>query len=744
MAKKPKPTTADPTRDANARPLDGEETGKPPDLNTTIAEDLSTRMAGAKTTRESRVSLWKRNVQTRLGTPLTSVYAAQLLDADLQSEINPDWSLTKTKIANLFSQVPTVRATHANTDYQAAIPPFLKQLNYEIGDKRANVGAAMEEVLADVVNAAGIGGVRVGWAARTQDVPMAVEEAFTAPSGQQIPTKGLKPEQLKQLADAKIITLKQVTNVTDTKSYVLRISPGDLLIPNEFVASNFDEADFLGHTGRMPWAEALVTLQPTTPDGGPGLQAADKDACTSEDSHGTSTRLREGPAADNSKLEVKKVVYDELFYWRYRFDPEEPNFKCIWRIVFIHGKSTPIIHEPWNGQELDPETKQYVGAVKFPIRVCAVTYISDNPVPPSDTAAGRPQVLDLRRSRLQMFQNRERSTPLRWFDVNRVDLLVQNNLLQGTHQGWIPTNGDGTRSVGEVARASYPSEDFAFDQATKQDLKELWQIGNDQLGVGDPGRKTAAETNAQAQGFATRMGQERNCVARFFLSICEVMAGLMVLYSDFSILTQAEKQTMTNAWDATTVLPDLVLNILPDSTVVLDSGARIAKLTQFLNITAKSGYVSALIPDIITELAELSGIDAAGKIAPPAPPPPEKPNLSWRFSGKEDLQNPMALAIFFKRGEPVTAQDIDAAKQLLLSAQQPAQPAAPAGGAAPVAGAPVPPSPGAGAPTATEPPAGPEGVPPGVPPQGPPAEMHKDWTLPDRIMKRSRDGQVGA
>src|SRR5665213_350231 len=269
---------------------------------------------------------------------------------------------------------------------------------------------------------------------------------------------------------------------------------------------------------------------------------------------------------------------------------------------------------------------------------------------------------------------------------------------------------------------------------------ELWQLGAAQMGTPSPGKQNVAEINAASQGFATRIGQERNRVAAFFLGICEVLSGLMVLYSDFPILSAQEKQAMETAWDAKHILHDLVLNILPDSTIVLDTQARIGKLTQFLNITAKSGYVNPM--PIIAELAELSGLDPAEVLVQPQPKPPDEPNLSLRLSGKDDLMNPMALAMYFNRGAKPSPQQLEEAKQMLQAAQQPAQP--PAGhapGGAPVAGPPASAHPGVGGPSAT-PPVPTSGQPPA--PQGPPAQAHEDWTLNDKILKRSRDSVAGA
>lgn len=692
-----------------------------------ITDYFKGRIRSAETNRRKFSSEWKRNVELRLGRPATLYVGSVGIDDEIQTELNPDWALTKTKTANLFSQVPEVQGTHENKKYAAAIPPFIRSLNYEIGDKRSCIGDAMEECLNDVVNASGVCGVLAGYAARfetvdipainTQQIPpeiLSTLQPTPIPEGTQ-----LTPELLTQMLQAHLLPMSSVERPVSDKFFTTRISPVDLLWPAEFTGSNFNQADWIGYTGRCSWSEALHQFKLTSEQKREALAGFDNP---------TEDDLRSDPEQKGLK-DLKVVKFHRLFYWRYKVDPEEKSFDAIWELVFVHGITKHVKHEAWSGQKQNEQTRKYIGAKKFPLQILTLTYITDNPVPPSDSSAGRPQVNDMRLSRSQMFQNRERSIPVRWFDVNKLDPEIQQTLMRGTVQGMIPVNGDGNRSIGEIARASYPTENLTFDQQAKMDLQELWQV--------DPlpqagGKKTSAEVQVNQQKFSVRMGQERARVASFFLNICEVIAGLMTLYSDFPILTEQERTAMQQAWDEKTINQDLVLKIRPDSAIVLDSQARIQRLSQFLNLTAKSGFVNVM--PIIQEMAELSGLDPAEVVVQPKPKVDEA-NVSLRLSGKEDLINPLALAMLVKKGQHPSPQDLETAKQLLLSSQQPAQPqpspsaagappSAPAGGPA---GAPGLPPPGPGAPA-------------GVP-QGSEQEMaaHPEWSLNDRIMKRSRD-----
>ncbi len=663
-----------------------------------INQHLTSQIAASKRQRKIRMPVWERNVWQRLGMPDGMITGGVVgLQDEVQNTLNPDWSLTKTKTANLYSQVPSVQGTHENKQYAAAVAPFMKALNYELGEKRANVGVSMEEVLNDTVNAAGVGAHVVSYTARfrMKKVPAIDTSQFQ-----------LSPDEINKAMEVNAIPSTTVPETVSSKFSVTRISPKDLLWPVKFRGSNFDDGPWIGYTGRMTWAEAKNTFK---------LQDSQKELVL-----GNNTDHTEDYLAANREIseDAPMVEHDTIYYWRALVDPDELQLKSIWRLVKIKGIDEPL-NEPWKGQQLDAQTNTYVGACRFPVRVLTLTYITDNPIPPSDSEAGRPQVLDMQRSRSQMFMNRDRSRPIRWFDANRVDPLIRDNLLRGTWQAMIPTNGDGSRVVGEIARASYPSEDFSFDRAAKEDLMEAWQVGPNQLGsLGGGEKSTAAEVKVTQGNFATRIGQERGRVASFFLQTAEVLAGLMALYGDFPTLTPDERKVMDEAWDRKHILHDLVLSIRPDSTVLLDTQSRIQRLMDVLNMLAKSGLIDPT--PIIREILELSGLDPTEIIKPPAQPHPEKPKISITFSGKDDVTNPMTLALLESNGMPMPSpQDLAMAKNLLQS----------------MIGVPIPAAPQPGMP----------GAPPPGPPQPPRSplliDQHPSWQLMPKVASRSRDLQ---
>lgn len=684
---------------------DGKDAPEPEDplkqKNKDIEQHFRGQIDQAESAIKSRKFAWKRNVELRQGNPL-GAYGSTVsgLDDDYQSEINPDWYLTKTKIAALFSQVPRVQLKHQGEPFIPAIGPFAKAINYELDDRRCAMGPCMAEAMADLVNAAGFCAAEVGYAARTAIKQVPVMDPST-----------MDPAAYQQLIATKQMPMKDVTIVTDYRFFTNRISPVEVLLPASFNQSDFDQAPWVGKKFRTSKIEAKDEWK-LSEDQLSQLQG--DDTARAEDDLKTN---REGVVT----LDMKSVRGKRIYYRRYRVDAQCPSFTEIWEIVWLDGIAEPVYHERWKGQQEDPKTGKLIGPTRFPIQVCTTVYITDNPIPPSDTQAGRPQVNDMRRSRSQMFQNREFSKPLRWFNTDKTDPMMHDLIMKGQFQGMIPVQGDGTKLIGEVARASYPGEDLSFDTKTEADLGKMWGLGPNQTGQIASHEVTKGEAELAQTGYNTVMGYERTQVTKFFLGMVEVLAGLMALYSDFPNLLPPEKQAIKQVWDTHGIPTDLVFTILPDTQVVVDTAEQINRTTRFMNLTAKSGFVN--VKSLVTELAELHGKDPAKYVVDPTQHPPKPATVSFNFKGREDLQNPMVVAILMENGQFPPPEKIEQARQLLekLGMLEPLVPPQPPPG--------MPPGPG-GPPAPSEPPPG---------PMIPGSDQMPEWSLSNKIAQRSRD-----
>ena len=694
-------------------------TGQPADAqpqvdNTKRNTRIRQQIDACKTYRRKLVQSWSINIDFRRGKP----FASQR-DEDRIS-VNLDWSLTKQKQALLFSQVPAVRINHPPQTIAKDTMPWMHAFEQKINDTllEAGVEAAMDEALPDCINAAGIGVVMVARDAITEDVEVpAIDMSIMPPElHRQVLETGMMP-------DGSPVPMTTVPRVIDSRYTTSRISPADFLWPINFTGSDFDMAPWLGRSGRISWPEALKRFKLD-----PNLKTKYLgDERTNVDKLNTDT--------DKDKISADEMVnFDEIFYKEHQFDTEAKAFAAIHHLVFVGEHETPVIDRVWDGQQLDQDTNQLVGALRYPVRVLTLSYITDDAIPPSDSAIGRAQVNELNKGRSQMIQQREHSIPGTWHDINRVDPMISQALMRGVWQHSIPVQGNGQNVIGSVPRSAMPQENFMFDRIAKSDLSENWQVGQGQSGADI---ETKGEVNAIQGNMQVRIGRERAKTAKFYVSIAEVLGGLISIYEDPSTFGEGFTPLVSRA---------LRYSILADSTVLLDSSQRLKRLIDFANFMGKTGWMD--MESVAKEIATLSGLDPAVAIKPPKSKSPVEPNISLRLTGIEDMLNPMTLAFLMKSGQAPAPELIEQAKKLIETAVtppmppqmqgQPGMPPGPSG--MPPQGPPgMPPRPGMPPPGA--PILGPQGPPMRVPEPPPPeiGEANPQWSALNRVNQRVLD-----
>ena len=615
-------------------------------------EEFRERIESCKLYRRKLIANWTISIDYRRGKPFSSQ-----TDED-QVSVNLDWTLTKAKQASLFSQVPKVRVDHPPETLKL---PWIETFESRLNDTlvEAGIETAMDEVLPDCINAAGIGVVVVSYESISEDRQLPTHDPSMAQPGQ----------------DQQMETVPQIL---DHRYVIERISPSDLLWNIGYTGSNFDKAPWIGRSGRITWSQAQRQF---------GLKESDKEVVVGENKP-ILDRLTHDVERNQVKAD-ETVGFDEIFYKEFQYADDATSYNAIHHLVFVSGKEKPVIDEIWKGQRVNPDGT-IIGAKRFPIRLLTLSYITDEAIPPSDSAIGRPQVNELNQARTQMIRQRQRSLPVRWADVNRVDPLIMQNMMRGTWQQFIPVQGDGTRIIGEVSRAQMPQENFMFDKIAKSDLNESWAVG---FGV-DPTNISSGNPDQPQPILASISGRERAKVVAFVNSIAEVLGGLMCLYEDPASLGQGFDPSVSTK---------LCYSILADSTVLLDANQKIQRLTQFVNNYAKSGYVN--LEPVMREIASLAGLDPNIVIQAPGPKPPVEPNISLRLTGLEDLLNPLSLAFLIKSGQAPPPQLIEQAKNLIQQAVVPPQP--PQGPPQEGQGGPVAPGTPPGAPTPNPPPTAP-------------------------------------
>jgi hypothetical protein len=702
----------------------------PPDLlKKEKADEWRSRIAASEKYRDTFLTKWKDNVRHRVQQPFSGVKDGDEPD---RLSLPEDWARTKQKAAQLNYQMPKIVAVAKHPSYEDKAAAVTADLN-DVLHYECQAAYMMDECLADVINAAGVMVSVIGLERHTEDVEIEMPGVpLVDPFG------GLSPS----MAPPEKLTVKKIVAQKFTWD---RVSPADFLWPAEFRSSNWDNSPWLGVQQWMTVEGAKKTFEKLPAD-----------------FEGGSERKPRGLTDDIDKLYVDADQYvrvTQIWYYAWLYDTDKYHPECIRRLVFVEGHDEPVEFDqtdwqewveevppqpappappPMPGQPPAPPPQEqpgrpgyYKGLRKLPIRVATLTYVSDKAIPPSDTEAGRPQVRELIRSRSQMLRQRDHSVPIRWYNVNLVDDEIAEALKRGEYQDIVPVNGDGSRMIGEVARANYPRESFQFQSIIGNDLDRAWSLSNNQLATQTDTERSATESKIVQGAGQIRLDYEKGRCNRFLVEGSEVLFSLMQKFRAGTKYVRVPKlggEELT-AVEPADLLGEFQFDIVADSSDRVDITTRQANTLKLYNLLANSKSVDR--QQLERELITLHGHDPT-KIIRKEPPAekPEAPNVSYRFSG-EDLLNPMAVALLLKTGVQLTPQDIkaaammiqDAVGQMMTRHLVPGQPGQP-GGAQPG-------GPGAGGPMA-----GPAGGPPspnGGPPVTPP-EMNEP------ILKRAGDG----
>lgn len=635
------------------------------------------RISACRAIKRELLTTWRDNVSYRKGQPFKS------MPSDDTVNVPADWSRTKNKQSQLFYQVPEILLQPRRPEFASATSVFQAALNFELVE-RVHPEFMMNECLGDVINASGIAICKVGYEATFEDVDLGGENAeqpgMDVKEGEILPNVGepqipevpgggggvpppVPPPPPTQGLGAPIQS-QIVSNPIYECFYTNRISPAHFLWPVEFRKSDWQKAPWLGWEAYMPLAEAkrLKWVSETAK----GVNINDSEWLLSTD------------GTDKNRSTDSFIKYSEIFYRPSEFDPQEKDPRKIKRLVIVEeggdGPKKKVIDEDFQWQRYDPMTRKWIGMTSFPIKVVTISYISDQAIPPSDSEMGRPQVKELIRARSQMMRQREHSLPLRWFDVNMVDDMIADRLRKGKFQDMIPMNGPGDKAIGEVARAQYPVQNFEFDKVARQDLDEAWSMGPAQQSQPTPGDTTAAEIKAMDSSMSVRLDFERSWILRFFVEVAMGVADLMQMFcdkEDYVYVLGVNGEKSLQAWNKDTVAGEYIFEAKPDSQLRLDVNQKRNEALNLYKLLRKDPLINPT--GLVQELLELHGLDPAKSLAPPAPPQPEKPKVSYSFKG-EDMVNPMVVAIMQKSDTPITAQDIQAAQQLLASVAAPVAP----------------------------------------------------------------------
>jgi hypothetical protein len=634
-----------------------------------IAKTLKAQVDACEQWRASQIPKWQRNVEYRLN---------KILDAEPDRDevlVPIDWARTRNKIAQLYFQVPKVTLFPRAPQWRPFTGLVTAVINYQL-QQEIHAERTIEESLGDAINAAGVGIYRVSYEAEFEDVKEPAADLAKRKVTELI-------DYVKTLGGAPpptTVVKKPIYQKVEWNS----VDPADFLFPLSFNKIDFQRAPWLGENFRITRAEAERRgwLKP-------GERAGGSEAAKSVNEQYEQTSHRD---------DSESVRGTRIWYRPFLFDAKERDCRKIKVLVWIDGKENPVVDEDFPWQKYSTETKEWVGMTTFPLKVLTLTHVSGQAIPPSDSEIGRPQVRELNRSRTQMLLQRDRSNPLRWFDVGMVDSDVVEQIRRGTWQDMIPTQGPGHNAIGEVARASYPRESYEFQNVLEKDLDNGWSMGPNQGGYEASGATSATEAEITQRNYAVGLEHQRAKVGAWFLEGAESSLDLMQMFFQIEQYVPFGKigsEKSLEAWDRDRIPGKFTFSMRPDGATRVDMAQKRAGALNFYKLTRQDPLINP--QKTVADLFEAHDIDPSEGFAPPPPPQEEKPKPpTFSFKG-EDLVNPVVIALIQKT-TPITPQELQAARLLMGDAGIPIAPATtlpdttqvdgapPAGGGQPVSG----------------------------------------------------------
>ncbi len=612
-----------------------------PNENIPMTEDQMqsfwSEIESAERVRKEWEKWWEANLEAYSPKPTKDPKA---FGADINT--NRDYQLTEQKKAQLFFQTPemTVKASPLMMGQEDAILAHQDILNEMLGDDGVNAKGMVDEALFDVLCPAGFGVTKMGY----ENVTEMVETQVPVPD----PTTGAPAV---DPMTGQPMTIPQTVPVPIwERLFWERVTPKKVLIPSGFSSTNYDEAPWLGVRFSLTLNEAKLRYQ--LPE--------DYEAKAGTDDH----KFDHGTKGEEEGRPVEGV---ELWYRAAIYDTAVRNPDLLRCLVLIKGLEQPVKHMDSPYQELDPNTGRLSprSLKGYPIHILTIRTLADSAYVMSDCSISRPQVNELNRYREHQVAMRDSNIPVRLYDSDRMppELVAKiESAGFGSKPIGAPTEAfAGNPPIMEIAKATYPRENLAFEDKQDADIARTHAMDANQGGVKTDEARTATELQLIQVNTNTRLDKERSRVLAWYV---KGVTKFSTLVQRFVTLEQAAqivgperaqlwKQAMEN------VPAPLAFTALPDSALRIDA-AQQRKMTlekyQYLRNDPLIDAMQFLRKDVLPVMGVSPS--AIKPPAPPQPPPPEPPKVSISVKG-EDLipfapQYPGILLVLKSSGLDVT------------------------------------------------------------------------------------------
>jgi hypothetical protein len=494
---------------------------------------------------------------------------------------------------------------------EQAATVFEAVLNHYLGDSEnscANFPAAVDEVLSDLLCPAGIAAVKIGF-------QPTVDGTKKVPTGQTQPDPMWQPSpedialslQTGVMPQApQVPVMADVPNIISFRYEFDRISPSNLLLPEEFKLSTYDRANWIGYRFEMD------------------LELGKRLFSLPADFEGSGNTTPRGINVNDEKRTNRKVITGtELYYKASVYDPSVKNPELQRCLVIVDGIDEPVKHIDSKYQKKQADGR-LTGMQGFPVHVYSLRYESDKQRVKSDVSNLKTQVEVKSRYRTAQILTQERSVPQR-LASKAVMGESMAALEKGSLQAIIPVDNllqDGDPGVKSIDLAHTPQENQVLASDLERDMQMTMGMSPNQTGAINTGNRSAQEVATAAQGSGTRQDKEIAKFKRDTEKAISKLASVIQMYAlEESVIriTGPGGQKKFVSWDRNTIAGEFAF------TIKIDVVKERQEYLNFYNLFAPSPNANRL--ELDKELVEKYGHSPEKLIVQPQQPPPPKPDM---------------------------------------------------------------------------------------------------------------------
>lgn len=582
-------------------------------------------------------------------------------DTEKQVNIGADFADVERKAAALFFETPEISCVTDQPQQQLTAPaqpvpgqppppppPTLGQIalihqqiiNELLSDSQLGAKGTVGKAILDVLLPAGIGPVRVGYTATTEDVPVPVTDPMTG-----MPMIG---------PDGQPVTEDQPIPFHEA-FFLSRVSPMALLLPPEFRDTDIRNASWVGYEFALP--ETQVRAEYRIPEDVELNKGGDKPYFHKDDQLGDDA----DPPVTGVYIEYKAAHFGMSKH------PE-----AVWCLVLTEGNDTPLKHGPSAHQTFDEQGRLTPDSLRgFSILPLWTRDLPDSAWVPSDSTITGPLTREINRYRSQAIEHRDNTRNVIVFDSEVFGPDITDKIEKGEIGAMIPVKGaslgGGIGSImAQVATSQLPRESYTGADQMMGDRERILGIGANTTGAQSSNKRSATEVNTVQRNTEARFNKEQARVREWFLSVVRALDTLVLRYADARFAAQLVGQVKGELWftHKAVLAGGYRYEVQSDSGKYLDAEALRRQTIQFYQMVRQDPLINP--KPILSKLVSLFGIDPSEGIVEPQPTSPPPPPVSFSFKG-DDLNplNPqfgLIVKLAQQGGWKIEQTDIDAAK----------------------------------------------------------------------------------